>query len=107
MNTTEVTMVRIYLAEGEGQLKNLIKRLHDWEKLRGLTVFRGISGYGDSGIIHGLELLDLSLNLPVVVEFFDSPEKIQEVISHVGELIKPGHLVTWNANVNTANENGN
>lgn len=33
---SEVTMVRIYLTEGEAQLKTLIKRLHDWEKLRGV-----------------------------------------------------------------------
>ncbi|MCW9023166.1 MAG: DUF190 domain-containing protein [Gammaproteobacteria bacterium] len=100
MNTTEVMMVRIYLAEGEGQLKNLIKRLHDWEKLRGLTVFRGITGYGEDGVIHGLELLDLSLNLPVVVEFFDSAEKVEKVLSHLGDIIKPGHMVTWTANIN-------
>jgi len=100
MNTCEVTMVRIYLTEGEGQLKNLIKRLHDWEKLRGLTVFRGISGYGDSGDIHGIYLADLSLNLPVVVEFFDSPEKIEKVLEHLSIFIKPGHMVTWTANIN-------
>lgn len=100
MSTTEVTVVRIYLTEGEGQLKNLIKRLHDWEKLRGLTVFRGISGYGDSGEIHGIKLLDLSLNLPLVVEFFDTSEKIEETIKHLSDYIKPGHMLTWNANVN-------
>lgn len=100
MNTSEVTMVRIYLTEGEGQLKNLIKRLHDWEKLRGLTVFRGISGYGEDGVIHGAKLVDLSLNLPVVIEFFDTPEKIQPVLEHLSDMIKPGHMVTWNANIN-------
>lgn len=47
MNMTEVTMVRIYLSEKNGQLDNLVKRLHDWEKVRGVTVFRGISGYGE------------------------------------------------------------
>ena len=101
MNTTEVTMVRIFLTEGEGQLKNLIKRLHDWEKLRGLTVFRGISGYGEDGVIHGLDLVDLSLNLPVVVEFFDTAEKIEKVLEHLDAFIKPGHMVTWTANINT------
>ncbi len=100
MSTTEVTVVRIYLTEGEGQLKNLIKRLHDWEKLRGLTVFRGISGYGDSGKIHGIELLDLSLNLPLVLEFFDIPEKVEKTIEHLSDCIKPGHMLTWNASVN-------
>ncbi len=99
-SSTDVTIVRIYLTEGEGQLKGLIKRLHDWEKLRGLTVFRGISGYGDSGEIHSSSLLDLSLNLPLVVEFFDTPEKIAETIEHLSGHIKRGHMVTWNAKVN-------
>ncbi|MGD8811328.1 MAG: DUF190 domain-containing protein, partial [Thioalkalispiraceae bacterium] len=49
-------MVRIYLNEGEGQLKGFLKRLHDWEKVRGVTVFRGISGFGDSGVVHDTSL---------------------------------------------------
>ena len=42
MKTTQVTVVRIYLSEKEGQLESLLRRLHDWEKVRGVTVFRGI-----------------------------------------------------------------
>ena len=98
---TNITMVRIYLTEGEGQLKTLIKRLRDWEKLRGVTVFRGITGFGESGVIHGAEILDLSLNLPVVVEFFDDPEKIDEIWHHLQEIIKPGHMVRWIAEINS------
>lgn len=104
MNFTEVTMVRIYLSEGEAQLETLLKRLHDWEKLRGVTVFRGISGYGDSGVIHGTRLLDLSLNLPVVVEFFDSPDKVERILEHLDSEIKPEHMVKWSAQVNHNNE---
>ena len=48
----EVTMVRVYLTEEEAHLKTLLKRLHDWGLVRGVTVFRGIAGFGDSGIIH-------------------------------------------------------
>ncbi len=95
-----VTMVRVYLTEGEAQLKNLIKQLHDWDKLKGLTVFRGITGYGESGEIHGSNLMDLSLNLPVVVEFFDSPQKVEKIIEHLNSFIKPGHIVSWPANTN-------
>lgn len=98
--TMEVTMVRIFLTEGETQLKTLIKRLRDWEKLKGVTVFRGISGYGESGIIHGVDLVDLSLDLPIVVEFFDEPDRIDEIWAHLQELIKPGHMVRWNARSN-------
>jgi len=97
---SDVTMVRIYLTEGETQLKTLLRRLHDWEKLRGVTVFRGISGYGDSGVIHGTQLIDLSLNLPMVVEFFDDTDKIDAIWAHLQEIIKPGHMVRWQAQVN-------
>ena len=99
--TESVTIVRIYLTEGETQLKNLIKRLHDWEKLRGLTVFRGITGYGESGVIHGSHIIDLSLNLPIVVEFFDEDEKIEQIWEHLQSTIKPGHMLRWKAEINS------
>jgi PII-like signaling protein len=100
MNSDQITMVRIYLHEGEAQVKTILKRLRDWEKVRGVTVFRGISGYGDSGEIHSTGIVDLSFDLPVVVEFFDDAEKVHEIIEHLCETVKPGHIVWWNAHVN-------
>ena len=100
MKMHEVTIVRIYLTEGETQLKNLMKRLRDWEKLRGLTVFRGISGYGESGVIHGTDIVDLSLNLPIVVEFFDEDEKINNILEHLSDQIKSSHKLKWSAQTN-------
>jgi len=100
MKTVEVTVVRIYLNEKEAQLDNLLRRLHDWEKVRGVTVFRGISGFGGSGEMHSARLMDLSLNLPVVVEFFDTPDKVAAIVEHLHTALKPGHLVHWNAYVN-------
>lgn len=97
MNDNTITMVRVYLTEGETQLKSLLKRLRDWEKLKGVTVFRGISGFGESGVIHSSDIIDLSLNLPIVVEFFDEPEKINDIIEHLSGTIKPGHIVKWTA----------
>ncbi|MEJ2392991.1 MAG: DUF190 domain-containing protein [Gammaproteobacteria bacterium] len=97
---SEVTVVRIYLTEGETQLKHLLKRLRDWEKLRGVTVFRGITGYGNSGVIHGADIIDLSMHLPIVLEFFDTPDKIDEIREHLKDSVKPGHMVYWNANIN-------
>lgn len=100
MSGTEVTVVRIYLSEGQGQLENLLKRLHDWEHVRGVTVFRGIAGFGDSGQLHTAKLVDLSLNLPIIVEFFDTPDKINAIQEHLKESIKPGHMLSWTARVN-------
>ena len=93
----EVSVVRIYLTEGEAQLKSLIKRLRDWEKLRGVTVFRGISGFGKSGHVHSSSLLDMSLDLPVIIEFFDEPGKAALILEHLNTVIEPGHMVSWPA----------
>jgi len=99
MKTMDVTMVRIYLTEAEKMIDPLLKRLHDWEKVRGVTVFRGITGFGKSGALHSSKLLDMSLNLPVVVEFFDEPEKIDAILEHLSGMIEPGHIVSWPAHL--------
>ncbi|MEN8170937.1 MAG: DUF190 domain-containing protein [Pseudomonadota bacterium] len=100
MKQTEVTVVRLYLNEGEAQLDNLLKRLHDWEKVKGVSVFRGIAGFGDSGEIHTSKFIDLGMELPVVVEFFDTPEKVAAIMEHISNTMKPGHMVSWSAFVN-------
>jgi len=99
MKQITVTMVRVYLTEAEGKLDPLIKRLHDWEKVRGVTVFRGISGFGQSGKMHSSNLLSMSLDLPLVVEFFDEPDKVRAILEHLEEMINPGHIVSWDANL--------
>lgn len=102
MKTSEVTMVRIYLTEGEPLVKQIFARLHDEEKVRGVTVFRGISGFGRSGRVHSAALLDLALDLPVVIEFFDEPAKVRRILAHLKDLLPPGHVITWTARVNEA-----
>jgi len=97
---SNVTVVRIYLTEGEKRVKTLLARLHDDEKVRGVTVFRGISGFGRSGVMHSSTLLDLSLDLPVVIEFFDAPEKVRHILDHLKNDLPPGHVVSWPAQVN-------
>jgi PII-like signaling protein len=97
MNTIEVTFVRIYLTEEKGKKHALIERLHDEEKVRGVTVFRGISGFGKSGHVHSSSLLDMSLDLPVIIEFFDEPGKAALILEHLSTVIEPGHMVSWSA----------
>jgi PII-like signaling protein len=97
---SDVTMVRIYLTEGEGGLRRLLDRLQTAEQVRGVTVFRGIAGFGASGALHTTQLIDLSLDLPLVVEFFDTPAKVDAVLEHLQPLLKPGHVVRWTARLN-------
>ena len=100
MIASDVTIMRIYLTEGEAQLNKLLSFLKQKEEVRGVTVFRGVSGFGPSGAIHISNLMDLSLDLPLVVEMFDEPEKMQRVLEHLNTMIKPGHILMWSGKTN-------
>jgi len=99
MKQQDVTFVRIYLTEDEGNMESLLQRLHDEEQVQGVTVFRGISGFGKSGKLHSSSLLDLSMDLPLVIEFFDTPQRVSNILEHLGKDIEAGHIVSWPASV--------
>jgi len=99
MKSQDVTMVRVYLTESGALFKQLLAKLHDEEQVRGVTVFRGISGFGRSGKMHSASLLDLAIDLPLVIEFFDEPAKVQRILTHLKTLVAPGHVVFWPARV--------
>lgn len=100
MSQRTVTMVRVYLTEKDHKLNELVKCLHDELGVRGVTVLRAIEGYGESGEWHGSSLLDVSLNLPLVLEFFDTPEKVERAMERIHDYVGPGHVVSWEANLN-------
>ena len=101
MNWETVTFIRIYLTEADKTLDPLLQKLHDQEKVRGVTVFRAMSGFGGSGVIHTASLVDLSLDLPVTVEFFDRPDKVDSILEHLADMLEGGHIVRWQAEMNT------
>lgn len=98
----DVLMIRIYLSEHEGRLPKVLSLLHDDLKVSGLTVFRAMSGYGSSGKWHSASLVDLSLDLPLVVEFFDEPVLARAALERLDSICKPGHVVEWPARVLSA-----
>jgi len=92
-----VTVVRIYLREGEHLLGGIIDFLHDESKVSGVTVLQGIMGFGPDGKIRTSRLLDLSLDLPLVIEFYDLPERVESVIEHLQTHMGLSHIVSWSA----------
>lgn len=95
MNTQEVTMVRVYCSDKGHEHQQIIDLLHREHRVAGITAFRGIAGFGRSGQLHEAGLLDVSLDLPVVIEFFDRPEKVDAVLPFLHTIVGPGHIVAW------------
>ncbi|HVZ13056.1 MAG TPA: DUF190 domain-containing protein [Bauldia sp.] len=100
----EVTVVRVYLHEADhGRRKSLMQEilaaLRDQYRVRGVTVFRGIAGAGDTGEVHASDILRLTVDLPLVIEFFDRTEVVVAVIRALRELIGNHPIVSWPARV--------
>lgn len=76
-------LLRIFIGESD---KHEGKELYEYlvEYLRknhfaGVTVLRGIEGYGHASRIHTANIVDLSTDLPIVLEVVDTQEKIAEL----------------------------
>jgi PII-like signaling protein len=93
------TMVRVYLSESDHGLKPLLKCLHDELGVCGATVTRGVAGFGASGVVHGSSLVDLATDLPLILEFFDRPDRARIAIERIKDFVEPGHVVSWSVNV--------
>ena len=61
--------------------------------LGGATVLRGPMGYGKSHRLHTAKILNLSLDLPLVIEIVDSEEKVNSFLPVIDGMIESG-LVT-------------
>lgn len=101
MTNRQITVVRIYLREGEHLLHKVIKHLHDEAKVLGVTVFLGIEGFSADGTMRTASLVDLSLDLPLVVEFFDDPAKAEVVVETLIDQLHLSHIVSWPALAHT------
>ncbi len=97
MTTTAITIARIYTLEGHDHLNQALDILHDQENIIGVTVLRGIAGYGKDRKVHTSSLLSLSLELPLIIEFYDKPEKMAKVIDLIQTKLDFKHIVSWSA----------
>ncbi len=61
--------------------------------LAGATVFKGIVGYGAHSVVHAARIVDLSSDLPIVIELVDTEEKVEAFLPTLDEMVSEG-LVT-------------
>lgn len=78
---TTATMLKIFFGEsdkfkGKSTYQFLVEYLRK-NNFAGVTVFRGIEGFGRKSVIHTSNLLELSSDLPVMMEIVDTVEKME------------------------------
>jgi PII-like signaling protein len=56
----------------------------------GTTIMRGIAGFGADHHIHTTRLVELAQNLPVKIEFTETPELVEELLPKLQELSGTG-----------------
>ena len=61
--------------------------------LAGATVLRGIMGYGANSRVHTAKLLELSDDLPIVIEIVDTEENLNKILPFLDEVVTEG-LIT-------------
>jgi hypothetical protein len=93
----QAMLLRIYLGESDraGSLplyEALVLKAREL-KLAGATVLRGPMGFGRHSHLHTAKILQLSADLPMLVEIVDEEEKIRGFLAAVEPMLGSG-LVT-------------
>ena len=90
----EGKLLRIFVGEsdrheGRPLYQAIVERVRA-AGLAGATVLRGIEGFGADSRLHTSRILRLSEDLPVVIEIVDTPERIEQVLPLLDEMIGEG-----------------
>jgi PII-like signaling protein len=95
-------LLRIFIGESDKEpgrdrplYETIVRRARE-AHLAGATVLRGPMGFGRHSRVHTAKLLELSTDLPVVIEIVDGEEKVNAFLPTVDELVTEG-LVTLEA----------
>ena len=89
--------LRIYVGESDRwehqPLHEAIVQRAREQHLAGATVTRGLMGFGKTSRLHTAKLLRLSLDLPIIIEIVDAPDRIHAFLPDLKPMINGG-LVT-------------
>lgn len=93
----EAKLLRIFVGEsdryGGKPLYEAIVLEAKRQGLAGATVFKGFMGFGGHSRIHTAKVLQLSEDLPVMIEIVDTEEKVRAFLPILDGMMKEG-LVT-------------
>jgi len=69
------------------------------KKIMGVSVFRGMAGYGSDGVFHTSKMLELSTSMPVKLEVVESEEMINGVLPDIYHIVEKGMVEVAETNV--------
>lgn len=92
----ENLLLRIYIAEGDRYehrplYEALVEMLRK-EGFAGATVLRGVCGFGAHSVYHSQKLLDLSADLPMIIEAVESEDKVNAVMPRIDAMMSGGMI---------------
>ncbi|OFW08650.1 MAG: hypothetical protein A3H27_18530 [Acidobacteria bacterium RIFCSPLOWO2_02_FULL_59_13] len=93
----ERTLMRIHIGESDKwqgrPLYEAIVEMFRREGFSGVTVLRGVGGYGSSSRYHTEKILRLSQDLPIILEVVEYAERAESILPRLDEMIGGG-LIT-------------
>ena len=93
----ERTLMRIHIGESDrwhsSPLYDALIKLFRREGFSGVTVLRGVAGYGSNSILHTEKILRLSQDLPIIIEVVEYAERIESILPKLDEMVGGG-LIT-------------
>jgi len=93
----ERTLMRIHIGESDKwhgrPLYEAIVEMLRKEKFSGVTVLRGVAGYGGSSVYHTDKILRLSQDLPIILEIVEATERIEQILPRLDAMVEGG-LIT-------------
>lgn len=99
----EQVLMRIFIGEEDRfehrPLYEVLVELLRSEGFAGATVLRGICGFGANKVYHTQKLLDLSADLPLVIEVVDTQEKINAIMPRIDGMMAGGMITLEKATV--------
>ena len=72
---------------------DLLLALYKDRGLSGATVLQGVRGFGVHGVSR-VDVLGLSINLPLVIETVEEPSKVEAILSEVKTIVGENGLIT-------------
>src|ERR1700744_6220134 len=90
----ERTLMRIFTGESDKwkgrPLHHALVEMLRKEGFAGATMLRGVAGFGGSSVMHTDKLLQMSQDLPIVLEVIESSEKIEKILPRIDEMMSGG-----------------